>query len=349
VLPIEIREPQDLAPLSQPPILFDPGDPSHYLNRELSWLEFNARVLAEAESEEVPLFERVKFLSIFASNLDEFFMVRVAGLKAQEDRTLMDVPPDAMTPSEQLKALSVRAHALVERAYHAWNNDLTPALRRVGIHLVRPDELDATELAALDVTFRNEIFPVLTPLAIDPGHPFPHLRNKNINLGVMFVREHEGANTGFGVIQVPAMLNRLIPVRREGALRAFVLLEDVIARHVHEFFQASRVRGTYAFRVTRNWDLEIDEEEGEDLLQTIQAELRKRDRGNAVRLEIGVGEGMDASVARLCRAMCIGSMARSTLPISRRSSQTIRGESTKTNDTVRRSPGRSGMSKITSQ
>jgi polyphosphate kinase len=283
-------------------VQLDSGDPSHYLNRELSWLEFNARVLSEAENGEVPLFERLKFLGIFASNLDEFFMVRVAGLKAQRGEKVADLPPDGLTPEEALAAISVKAHALVDRAYRLWNTDLSKALRRVGIVIVSPDELAPDELASLDERFRQEIFPVLTPLAIDPGHPFPHLRNKTINLGIMLTRDAE-THAGFGVIQVPAMLNRLIPVHVAGAERAFVLLEDVIARHVDEFFQEKRLRGTYPFRVMRNWDLEIDEEEGEDLLQTIQAELRRRDRGNAVRLEIGIGEGVDNSVARLCKAL----------------------------------------------
>lgn len=279
------------------------GDPSHYLNRELSWLEFNARVLAESGSSDVPLFERMKFLAIFASNLDEFFMVRVAGLQAQTQRTITEVPPDGLTPAQQLIAIATRAHTLVDAAYRLWNTDMVPALKRAGIVLVRPDELSPVEQVSLDERFKSEIFPVLTPLAIDPGHPFPHLRNKTINLGIMFSREHEGQESGFGVIQVPAMLRRLIRVRVEGAERAYVLLEDLIARHVKEFFPASRLRGTYPFRVTRNWDLEIDEEEGEDLLQTIQTELRRRDRGNAVRVEIGMGEGVEASVVRLCRAL----------------------------------------------
>ncbi|WP_437308309.1 polyphosphate kinase 1 [Sorangium sp. So ce388] len=283
------------------------GDPAHYLNRELSWLEFNARVLSEARAHEVPLFERLKFLSIFFSNLDEFFMVRVAGLQAQTLRTIAEVPPDGLTPHEQLVAISARVHALVDDAYQLWNADLIPALQRAGIVIVRPDELDPTELSALDDRFRTDIFPILTPIAIDPGHPFPHLRNKMINLGIMFSREHEAQEPGFAVIQVPPMLSRLMRVRVEGTMRAFVLLEDVIARHVKDFFPSGRLRGTYPFRVTRNWDLEIDEEEGEDLLETIQAELRRRDRGNAVRLEIGIGEGAGTSVQRLCRALKVDS------------------------------------------
>src|SRR5262249_42133042 len=159
---------------------------------ELSWIEFNARVLAEAASTEVPLFERLKFLSIFFSNLDEFFMVRVAGLQAQIQRTITELPPDGLLPHEQLVAISQRVHALGDSAYKLWNADMIPALRRAGILIVRPDELAPPELAALDDRFRTEVFPVLTPLAIDPGHPFPHLRNKSINLGIMFSREHEG-------------------------------------------------------------------------------------------------------------------------------------------------------------
>jgi polyphosphate kinase len=278
-------------------------DPASYLNRELSWLEFNARVFAEGASPEVPLFERLKFLGIFAANLDEFFMVRVAGLQAQTQRTIEEVPPDGATPHEQLVAIRARVQALVDGAYRTWNTEIIPLLRRAGIVIVHPDELAAVDQAQLDERFRAEIFPVLTPLAIDPGHPFPHLRNKSINLGIMFSREQGAKEPDFAVIQVPQMLSRLIRVRADGADRAFVLLEDVIARHVKDFFPAARLRGTYPFRVTRNWDLEFDEEEGEDLLETIQAELRRRDRGNAVRVEIGMGEGVDASVQHLCRAL----------------------------------------------
>jgi polyphosphate kinase len=273
-----------------------------YVNRELSWLEFNARVLAEAEDPAVPLYERIKFLSIVTANLDEFFMVRVAGLKQQLSGEVEEVPPDGMMPQEQLAAISARAHKLVDAQYRCWKESLVPSLAREGVMLVKPADLADEELANLDTIFRNDIFPVLTPIAIDPGHPFPHLRNKSLNLGVMFARENDVADPGFGVVQVPSMLSRVIPVKYAGARTAFVLLEDVIARHVHEIFPVLRLRGTYAFRVTRNWDLEIDEEEAEDLLQTIQQELRRRDRGNAVRLEIS-GEVLHGSVARLCRAL----------------------------------------------
>ena len=275
--------------------------PSLYVNRELSWLEFNARVLAEADDPSVPLYERIKFLSIVTANLDEFFMVRVAGLKQQLSGEVEEVPPDGMVLQEQLAAISARAHTLVDAQYRCWNDNLVPALAREGVMLVKPADLAPEDLAALDASFKTEIFPVLTPIAIDPGHPFPHLRNKSLNLGVMFARDNV-LEPGFGVVQVPSMLPRVIPVKYAGARSAFVLLEDLIARHVHEIFPVLKLRGTYAFRVTRNWDLEIDEEEAEDLLQTIQQELRRRDRGNAVRLEIS-GEVIQGSLARLCKAL----------------------------------------------
>src|SRR5262249_11234275 len=182
--------------------------PSLYVNRELSWLEFNARVLAEAEDPSVPLYERIKFLSIVTANLDEFFMVRVAGLKQQLSGEVEEVPPDGMIPQEQLAAISARAHPLIDAQYRCWNDHLGPARAREGVMLVKPADLAPEELAALDASFRNDIFPVLTPIAIDPGHPFPHLRNKSLNLGVMFARENDTAEPGFGVVQVPAMLPR---------------------------------------------------------------------------------------------------------------------------------------------
>ncbi len=283
-----------------PVVSFD--SPQLYVNRELSWLEFNARVLAEAEDPGVPLFERIKFLAIVATNLDEFFMVRVAGLKQQISGDVDEVPLDGMATKDQLAAVSARAHALVDAHTRCWSEQLVPALAAVGVRLVKPADLAPEDQTALDATFVSDIFPVLTPIAIDPGHPFPHLRNKSLNLGVMFARDNDVSNSGFGVVQVPSMLPRVWPVRMAGARLAFVLLEDIIARHVGHIFPMMKLRGTYVFRVTRNWDLEIDEEEAEDLLQTIQQELRRRERGNAVRLEIS-GEAHHRSVLRLCRAL----------------------------------------------
>jgi polyphosphate kinase len=294
-------QPQPQPSLAPVPAL---DSPALYVNRELSWLAFNARVLAEAEEAGVPLYERLKFLGIVTANLDEFFMVRVAGLKQQLSGEVEEVPPDGLVPQEQLLAINARAHGLVDEMYRCWRQELVPALAREGVVLVKPADLAPEDLALLDSMFKTDIFPILTPIAVDPGHPFPHLRNKSVNLGVMFAREQDAPDPGFGVVQLPNMLPRFIPVRFAGALRAFVLLEDVIARHVAQIFPVFPLRGTYAFRVTRNWDLEIDEEEAEDLLQTIQQELRRRDRGNAVRLEVS-GEVQPGSLARLCRALKI--------------------------------------------
>jgi polyphosphate kinase len=284
----------------EPPL----DSPSLYINRELSWLEFNARVLAEAESPATPLFERLKFLGIVASNLDEFFMVRVAGLKQQTLNQVVELPPDGATPAEQLAAISQRAHELVEASYRVWSNDLRPALEREGLLLLRSEELTPETQEDIDRRFWKDIFPVLTPIMIDPNHPFPHLKNKSINLGVLFSRETNEANPSFGVVQVPIVLSRVMAVQHPGAKAAFVLLEDVIARHIGQLFPGYKLKGVYAFRVTRNWDLEIDEDEAEDLLLTIQQELRKRDRGNAVRVEIA-GATTPGSLSKLCRALRI--------------------------------------------
>jgi len=280
---------------------------SLYLNRELSWLEFNARVLAEAENEPVPLLERLKFHAIVASNLDEFFMVRVAGLKQQITGEVGELAADGLTAHEQLVKISVRAHELMAQQASSLVGNLLPRLAADGTFvLLKPEELPADLLAVMDERFHNETFPILTPIAIDPGHPFPHVRNKSLNLGVMFSREGEN-EPGFGVVQVPMMLPRLLDVsgvRIDGrrARHAYVLLEDLIARHVGAIFPGVRLKGVYSFRVTRNFDLEIDEEEAQDLLQTIQQELRRRERGAAVRLEVA-GEPSPDSLAKLVRAL----------------------------------------------
>jgi polyphosphate kinase len=276
-----------------------------YLNRELSWLEFNARVLAEADSDTVPLLERLKFHAIVSSNLDEFFMVRVAGLKQQLTGEVDEMGPDGMTVGEQLAAIGTRVHELAAAQSQSLAG-LLPRLAEAGIVFVKPAFLPADTLAELDARFHNEVFPILTPIAIDPGHPFPQVRNRSLNLGVMFTREAT-LEHGFGVVQVPPMLPRLLPVTGvktpsgQPAARAYVLLEDLIARHVSTIFPDVRVDGLYVFRVTRNFDIEVDEEEAEDLLQSIQQELRRRERGNAVRLEVA-GDPPAGSLAKLVKA-----------------------------------------------
>ncbi len=299
VAPVPTPSASAVAPASLVPEN-DFRSPSLYLNRELSWLEFNGRVLAEAENDAVPLLERLKFLAIVSSNLDEFFMVRVAGLKQQQSGDVSELGPDGMTPVEQLQAVSDRVHDLTAQQYRCLLERVLPALSENGVQLVKPDRLDEASVKALDERFYNEIFPILTPIAVDPGHPFPHLRNKSLNLGVMF---DETAEANFGVVQVPMMLPRLLEIPGvKGARHAYVLIEDLVARHAQTIFPGVKLRGTYTFRVTRNFDLEIDEEEAEDLLQTIQQELRKRERGNAVRVEVA-GSPTPTSLAKLVRAL----------------------------------------------
>jgi polyphosphate kinase len=255
-----------------------------FSNRELSWLAFNERVLEEALDSSVPVLERLKFLAITSSNLDEFFMIRVAGLKQQLVGHVEESGPDAMSPGEQLAAIATRCHDMVARQYRALLGDVLPNLDRAGVSLLPPEKLPADADRFLADYFAREVFPVLTPIALDPGHPFPHLRNKSLNLAVRFASPAPGARLRYGVVPVPSVLPRLVEV--PDGKRTFVLLEDVIARHVAQLFPGMPVEGCWAFRVTRNWDLSIDEEEAEDLLVTIEREVRRRDRGSAVRLEL---------------------------------------------------------------
>jgi polyphosphate kinase len=254
-------------------------DPRLYINRELSSLAFNERVLEEACDPSVPPLERLKFLGIFSSNLDEFFMIRVAGIKQQLAGKVEECAADALTPGEVLRQISQRAHALVARQYAALSGDLLRALERGGLKLLRPQVLTPGLRERAAAYFEREVLPVLTPLAIDPGHPFPHLANKSLNVVVRFAPP---ARLQFGVVPVPQVLPRLVDLAEGG----FLLLEELIALNVAQLFPGMTVAGCHACRVTRNWDLDIDEEEAEDLLVTIEREVRRRDRGNAVRLEI---------------------------------------------------------------
>jgi polyphosphate kinase len=260
-----------------------PEGPELFFNRELSWLEFNQRVLDEAESSSVPLLERLKFVAITSSNLDEFFMVRVAGLVEQVEVRVRDLPPDGMTPTEQLAAIAARTQRMVADTYRVMREQLLPELADHGVRLAAPTQLDHDDRGFLQDYFLRQVLPILTPLAIDPGHPFPHVRNRSLNVIAMLSGSGKGTPTAFAVVQVPSVLPRLVrlPERADGAA-VFVLLEDIIADWMGELFPGFRVRGAWAFRVTRNFDLEIDEEEAEDLLETVQDEVRRRDRGRAV-------------------------------------------------------------------
>ena len=280
--------------------------PDHYLNRELSWLEFNARVLEEAADPTNPWLERLKFLAIFSSNLDEFFEIRVAGLQQQVYAGVepQDYGADGMAPAEQLAAIDRRAHELVAEQYRILDDEVLPGLAGGGVERVRLDDLTEAERRHVDTLFRASIAPVLTPLAIDPGHPFPHVHNKSLNIALVVKRRNGGQKSGrhFAVVQVPALLDRVVIVSTHGEGRVrFVLLEDIIARHLGELFGGLRVVSHTVFRVTRNTDLTIEEEDAEDLLEMIEESLRQRRRSDPVRLEISA-DADDAFVEMLTGA-----------------------------------------------
>ncbi len=274
-------------------------DPALFINRELSWLEFNQRVLDEACDSTVPLMERIKFLSISHSNLDEFFMVRVAGLKQQLISGMVETGPDGLMPAEVLARVALRAQRMVAEQYHLWHKELQPRLAQAGISFLSAQELGPEQLRYIYAHFNAQVYPALTPLAVDPGHPFPHVRNKSLNLAILLSRggiSSLGQEASFAVMQVPSVLGRLVEVPTAGSRRAYVYMEDVISQHVADLFPGTRVLGCWPFRVTRNFDISIDEEESIDLLQTMQREVRRRDRGAAVRLECHIG--MDPTVRR---------------------------------------------------
>src|SRR5215207_4605709 len=261
----------------------------NYLNRELSWLEFNGRVLEEAADPTNPILERIKFLSIVSSNLDEFFEIRVAGLQEQLYAGLepQDFPADGLAPAEQLVRIDQRVHQLVQEQYRLLHQELIGQLQQSGIEWVRLPGLSPAERSYVDELFASSIYPVLTPLAIDPGHPFPHVHNKSLNIALRVERQHANQlQELFAVVQVPAVLDRVVILPGEPERVRFVLLEDIIADHLGTLFGGFRVLGHTVFRVTRNTDLAIDEDEAEDLLQTIEEHLRQRMHGDAVRLEI---------------------------------------------------------------
>jgi polyphosphate kinase len=268
-----------------------PLDPSLYINRELSWLEFNERVLEEARDPSVPLLERLRFLAISASNLDEFFEVRVAGIQAQlyENLEPQDTPPDGMGPLAQLVEIARRTRDFVARQYESWRAEIRPALAEHGIVVCRAEDLSEADTAHLNDYFDSQVYPVLTPLAIDPAHPFPHLHNKSLNLMIRIEKIGEDPpRQRYAMLQVPSVVNRWVtlPATGDGRHR-FVLLEDVIGPRLDSLFGGYKVAARVAFRVTRNSDLTIQETEVKgSLLSTIQETLRQRKWGAAVRLEI---------------------------------------------------------------
>ncbi|MEV0680381.1 RNA degradosome polyphosphate kinase [Actinosynnema sp. NPDC050436] len=258
-----------------------------YFNRELSWLDFNARVLALAEDSSQPLLERAKFLAIFASNLDEFYMVRVAGLKRRDDTGLSVRSADGLTPREQLAAISKRTQELVEQHARAFIDHVQPELEKHAISIVHWAQLTDFEKLRLSNYFSDQVFPVLTPLAVDAAHPFPYISGLGLNLAVT-VRDPEGGAERFARVKVPDNVPRLVRVEHDRTTPSatFLPLEELIAAHLGELFAGMDVIECHAFRVTRNADLEVEEDQDEDLLKSLERELVRRRFGPPVRLEI---------------------------------------------------------------
>ena len=264
------------------------GDHKNFINRELSWLEFNRRVLEEAQDKTQPLLERVKFLTIFSSNLDEFFEIRVAGIKQQIESETSDVGPDGLSPTETFNQIQQLAHELVGTEYALWNNELLPELAKNGIRIREVANLPAKRAAWAHKYFQEEVFPMLTPLAVDASHPFPQLLNKSHNLLVR-AKTQRGGEPLHAIVQVPRVVPRLILMPRTKGDEEpweYIYLASLIKQHIAELFPGLILDDAHAFRVTRNSDLYIDEEEAENLLRSIEQELRRSSRGDAVRLEV---------------------------------------------------------------
>jgi polyphosphate kinase len=265
-------------------------DPKLFINRELSWLAFNRRVLEEAEDPSQPLLERVRFLGIVTSNLDEFFEVRVAGLKQQIEHESDDSGPDGMSARQTFEAIRQEVLKMIEDQYLLWNDELLPALALHGVHLHDFKGLSKSDQAWATQYFREEVFPVLTPLAVDASHPFPQLQNKSHNLFLKLKRLDRASESLHAVVAIPRVLPRLVRIPHPKTDEwHYILIQNLIQNHIHDLFPGLEVEQVYGFRITRNSDLNIDEEEAENLLRTIEDELRKRARGNAVRLEIEAG------------------------------------------------------------
>ncbi|MEJ7809043.1 MAG: polyphosphate kinase 1 [Gemmatimonadaceae bacterium] len=262
------------------------ASPHLYINRELSWLEFNARVLHQAFDERNPLLERLKFLAIFSSNLDEFYMVRVAGLRRQAAANVTARTPDGLTPQDQLDAIALRVHTLLDEQRACLHEQLLPALAERNVRILSMDELTPSEWATVDAFFETDVFPVLTPLAVDPGHPFPYISNLSLSLAVEVRDPHLGTDH-FARVKVPKSLPRWVPT---GQPHRFVPLEQVIGANLGALFTGMDVLRWFAFRITRNSDFDVaDMEEPEDLLAEIEEQIFQRRFGEVVRLEVQRG------------------------------------------------------------
>jgi polyphosphate kinase len=278
-----------------------------YLNRELSWLDFNGRVLTLAEDPATPLLERTKFLAIFASNLDEFYMVRVAGIKRRMSMGLPVRSSSGLSATDQLEQIAERTAALVARQARSLTDEVLPAMARENIRIVRWNELDQGERERMRTTFREQIFPVLTPLAVDPAHPFPYISGLSLNLAVL-VRDPEGGPELFARVKVPNNVARYYVLDRDARAgegprpKRFLPVEELIAAHLGQLFSGEQVMEHHLFRVTRNAEVELDEDRDEDLLQALERELARRKFGPPVRLEVAASIS-DHVLERLVREL----------------------------------------------
>ncbi len=259
------------------------------INRELSWIEFNSRVLDEALDPSLPLLERLKFLAIFSTNLDEFFMVRVSGLQEQLEANPMMLSPDGLTPATQLRLISERLRPLLDLLMRCLREQILPGLQQYGVRIVRYGELSVEQRDEMRTFYNERVFPVLTPLSVDPTHPFPYISNVSLNLGTLVIPEDpdQDDEPKFARVKLPPNVPRLIPVSDGGY--TFVLLEEVIAAHIETLFPGMRVLECQPFRITRDADIEIEEDEAGDLLKTVEQQLRQRRFGFGVRLEVAAG------------------------------------------------------------
>lgn len=259
-----------------------------YLNRELSWLDFNSRVLALAEDSSLPLLERAKFLAIFASNLDEFYMVRVAGLKRRDETGLSVRSADGLSPREQLSLIADRTQEIATKQARVFLGSVLPELATHNIDIIKWDDLNADERQRLSAYFHDQVFPVLTPLAVDPAHPFPYISGLSLNLAIT-VKDHSTSGEHFARVKVPDNVDRFIRVRRgdsAASIAAFLPMEELIAAHLDVLFPGMEIVEHHIFRITRNADFEVEEDRDEDLLQALERELARRRFGSPVRLEV---------------------------------------------------------------
>jgi len=262
-------------------------DAKYYTNRELSWILFNRRVLNEARDKNIPLFERLKFLSITASNLDEFFMIRVASLKDMVNAKYQKPDIAGMTPKEQLAHLDVAIHEVVELQYSTYNRSLVPRLKLNGLQIIGcHEELSKKEAAFVDKYFEENVYPVLTPMAVDSSRPFPLIRNKTLNIAALVRKKDIGEELEFAMVQVPSVLSRVVELPAGQNTRKIILLEEIIERNIDKLFLNYDIVCAYPFRIMRNADLTIEEDEAADLLKEIEKQLKKRQWGEAIRLEV---------------------------------------------------------------